>query len=413
MLISLILILAISLSISFLCSILEACVLSVSNADLANIEQKNPRVGQIWRGFKKNLQKPLAVILILNTFAHTIGASLSGAHFEALYGKKWLVVFSIGVSFAMIQWTEILPKTIGAQFNRQLAPLIAIPLQWVITLFGPVVSLVHLLNRPFERKGTTDEPSTADEITALAHAALLSRQMAPQQVRIIAAGAELAGKKARDIMVPVEEVSYLDADMSPLDAFIKAHMDAHTRYPLCESNDINHIIAYVNFKELVSILKTNPENATLRGIARPILFVPPDENCSSIIKSLVEGRWHIAVVRDAKGKTVGLLTMEDVIEELVGAIEDEFDRLPRTFHPLGENRFAVGGGLPMKELAERLKVTLPGMEGSVSDWIAARLGHIPRPNETVAAGDLYFHVRRIRRQRAFEVMVTSEKHPKF
>jgi len=409
MLTTLVLILVVSLSISFVCSLLEACVLSISNADVATIEQKSPRLGRIWRDFKKNLQRPLAVILILNTFAHTIGASLSGAYFETLYGQKWLVVFSIAVSFAMIQWAEILPKTLGVQLNRQLAPLIAVPLQWVITVFGPVVDFVHLLNRPFDSKKAPDAPSTADEITALAHSALLSRQMEPQQVKIIEAGADLAEKKAKEIMVPVEEISFLDADMSPQDAFLKAHMDAHTRYPLCENNDLDRIMAYVNFKELVSILRTNPENATLRGIARPILFVSPDQNGSAIIKSLVEGRWHIAIVRDADHKTIGLLTMEDVVEELVGAIEDEFDHLPRTFHPLGENRFAVGGGFPIKDLAQRLEVSLPGLEGSVSDWITARLGHTPRPNETAAAATLTFTVQRIRRQRAFEVMVTSKR----
>ena len=123
----LLIVMGVALSISFMCSIMEACVLSVGNADIAVIEQKRPAVGRIWRSFKENLQKPLAVILILNTFANTFGAVLGGAYFEMLYGEKWLIAFSLCVSFVMIQWTEILPKTLGAQFNRHIAPFIALP----------------------------------------------------------------------------------------------------------------------------------------------------------------------------------------------------------------------------------------------------------------------------------------------
>lgn len=407
MLIALILVLVVTLSISFFCSLLEACVLSVGNADIANIEQKQPKVGAIWRGFKADLHKPLAVILILNTFAHTIGAAVSGAYFETLYGEGWLVVFSIAVSFIMIQWTEILPKTLGALYNRRLASLIAFPLQWLIRFLGPIVWFVQFLNRPFESKKGAPAPSTADEIRALAQSALISKQMGPQEVKIIAAGAELSGQTAEQIMIPPDEISRIEADMPIQEAMIKAHLDAHTRYPLCVGNDLNKTVGYINFKELVAVLRTNPDNATLRGIARPILYISSDESCSSVLKKLVEGRWHIALVRDAKGNTVGLLTMEDVVEELVGEIEDEFDRLPKTFHSLGDTVFAVGGGLCATELAQKLGIKIPDAAGSVSGWIAARLDRAPRPNDTVRVGDWTFTVRRIRRQRAYEVMATS------
>ena len=177
-----IIVMGVSLSISFLCSIMEACVLSVGNADLAVIEQKRPAVGRIWRSFKENLQKPLAVILILNTFAHTIGAVLGGAYFEMLYGEKWLLAFSVVISFIMIQWTEILPKTLGARFNRRLAPLMATPLQVLIKLLTPVIKLVLLLNRPFERlkeQGAKNSPE--EEINAIARSAFLARKIGAEQ----------------------------------------------------------------------------------------------------------------------------------------------------------------------------------------------------------------------------------------
>lgn len=386
---------------------MEACVLSLGSADLAVIEHQRPATGRIWRTFKENLQKPLAVILILNTFAHTIGAALGGAYFEMLYGEEWLIVFSVVISFIMIQWTEILPKTLGARFNRQLAPLIAKPLRLLITLLTPVIKLVLLLNRPFESlKGHGEGSSPEEEINAIARSAFLARQIGAEQAGIIAAGARLGSRKAAEMMVPVEEISYLDADMPLPEAFIKAHLEAHTRYPLCEGNSPDRVIGYVNFKELVAILRTNPDNATLRGIMRPILFVTPEQTAPELLKQLMSGRWHIAVVREAGGRTVGLVTVEDVIEDLVGDIEDEFDHLPRTFHDLGGTRYAVGGGFPAADLAAKLGVTLPDAAGSLADWIAARLGRVPKPNEAFSAGRAGFTVRRVRRSRVFEAIVT-------
>lgn len=403
----LIIVMGVSLSISFMCSVMEACVLSVGNADLAVIEQRRPAIGRIWRSFKENLQRPLAVILILNTFAHTIGAVLGGAYFEMLYGEKWLVAFSLVISFVMIQWTEILPKTLGARFNRRLAPFMAVPLQLLITLLTPVIKLVLLLNRPFENIGEHGPKSSPEEeINAIARSAFLARRIGAEQAGIIAAGARLGSRTAAELMVPVEEISRLDADMPLQDAFIKAHLDAHTRYPLCEGNSPDRVIGYVNFKELAAILRTNPDNATLRGIMRPMLFVSPYQTAPDLMKLLMGGRWHMAVVREEGGRTMGLITMEDVIEELVGDMEDEFDRLPRTLHDLGGTRYAVGGGLPAAELAARLKIELPGAEGSVSDWISARLGRVPRPNESFSEGRVGFTVRRVRRSRVFEAIVT-------
>lgn len=406
-LVLLILVTAGALAISFLCSLVEACVLSLGNSDIAAIEEKSPAAGRLWKDFKENLQRPLAVILITNTFAHTLGAVFGGAYFEELYGGEWLFVFSLVLTFVMIQWTEILPKTLGSRFKRKIAPFIARPMNLLIGLMRPVIRLVILLNRPFEGMKSGAEASPEEEINAIARSAFLARQMGAEQAGIIAAGARLGSRTAREIMVPVEEISWIDAGMPLPEAFIKAHLDAHTRYPLYEGNSPDRIIGYVNFKELVAIMRTNPANATLRGIMRPILFVSPDQTAPELLKQLMGGRWHIAAVREAGGKTVGLVTVEDVIEDLVGDIEDEFDHLPRTFHDLGGTRYSVGGGLPAAEAAAKLGTTIPDASGSLADWMAGKLGRVPRPNDSFSAGGAVFTVRRVRRSRVFEAMVTT------
>jgi putative hemolysin len=189
------------------------------------------------------------------------------------------------------------------------------------------------------------------------------------------------------------------------DAIITAHLDPHTRFPICEDNDFNQVLGYVNFKEMIYRQRTNPTDASLRGIIRPVHFVEPQQPATELLRVFVERHEHMAIIQD-HGRTLGLVTLEDVIEELVGELEDEFDRLPRMFHDLSGGTWMVGGGIPVTELADKLKLTLPDDEGSISAWLIRRFGHVPKPNEIYATEEAEFMVRRTRRGKIFEVSVT-------
>jgi putative hemolysin len=121
----------------------------------------------------------------------------------------------------------------------------------------------------------------------------------------------------------------------------------------------------------------------------------------------IERHEHMAIVRDGDGKTVGLVTFEDVVEELVGELEDEFDRLPRHLHPLIGGIWMAGGGLPARELAQRTGLELAGAQGSTSAWLIERLGRTPKLNEVVRVGRTDLTIRRVRRGCVFEVMVAA------
>jgi putative hemolysin len=121
----------------------------------------------------------------------------------------------------------------------------------------------------------------------------------------------------------------------------------------------------------------------------------------------IERHEHMAIVQDPEGKTVGLITFEDVVEELVGELEDEFDRLPRYLHALSGGVWMAGGGLPVTELAQRTGLDLPDAHGSTSAWLIRRLGRTPKPNEAVHAAGAKFTIRRVRRGCVFEVSVSK------
>lgn len=175
-----------ALVISAICSLMEATLLSLTPSQVADIAQKEPQAGTIWRRFKANIQPPIAAILLLNTAAHTIGASIAGSQFAELYGDKWILAFSLGFTFVMLQFTEILPKTLGVRYNREVARYIAKPLNMVVVAFNPLTKAIHFINRPFEGRSLKPERSaTIEEITALAGLARLSDQISSYQERIM------------------------------------------------------------------------------------------------------------------------------------------------------------------------------------------------------------------------------------
>lgn len=398
----------IALSISCLCSLMEATLLSLTPTQVAEMSRKHPRMGRIWSRFKANIEQPIAVILILNTTAHTIGASIAGAQFDKLWGTEWIWLFGLIFTYLMLQFTEILPKTIGVQQNHRLALVIGRPLSLGILLFRPVIWLIHVINRPFERRSDGRQPKTLEEITALAGLARLSREINFHQERIIRGASRLSQMQATEVMIPVEQVSFLSTPQSLAEALVTAHLDLHTRYPVIAGDDHNQMLGYVNFKEIVTSLKTNPQNATLEGIIRPVHFVVGGSPAADLLRSFVDGHVHIAIVRDDDGRTLGLVTLEDLLEELVGELEDEFDRMPRYVHELSGGTLLVGGGVPMRELAQRLDGGLPDEPVSIADWIARQdSDETPLPGSVHRCDGLSITVRRTRRGKAFEVAISK------
>jgi putative hemolysin len=206
-------------------------------------------------------------------------------------------------------------------------------------------------------------------------------------------------------MIPVEQVPFLSTSQSLSDAIITAHLDPHTRFPICENNDRNRVLGYVNFKEIIYHARANPADCSLRGVIRPVHYVAPEESAAELLKIFIERHEHIAIVRGADGKTRGLITLEDVVEELVGELEDEFDRLPRLFHQLSGGTWMVGGGVPV-EVAGKLGLTLPEAQGTISAWLIRRFGRVPEVNEIDQINGAEFMIRRTRRGKIFEVAVT-------
>ncbi|MDO4551498.1 MAG: hemolysin family protein [Planctomycetia bacterium] len=399
--------LAVALCISAMCSLCEAALLSLTPGELEDFAEDYPKKARVWKNFKENIEEPIAVILILNTAAHTIGATVAGAQFSDLGYGKYLTFFSIIFTFLMLQYTEILPKTLGVAYNTKVAYIMTRPMQFLVWFLKPVVKFLHIMNRPFEAKNSDDNPDTLDEITALVRLASFSKLIDKNQERIFQETTRLQERSAKEVMIPVEQITFLSTQETIGQAIIAAHLDPHTRFPLIEGKDTDNIVGYINFKELVVSASINKNVKEIRDIARTVHFVNESEPVLHVLRLFVNHHAHIAIVRNKAGKTLGMITMEDIVEELVGELEDEFDLLPQSFHLLTGGALVLGGGVPTKKVFETIKADweVEADVPTISAWMLKRFGKLPNPGENFHYEGWNFIARRIRRGQIFEVTV--------
>ena len=353
-----------ALCVSALCSVAESVLLSLSKAQIAEIKNDNERIGEIWETFKKNVDAPITSILAVNTAAHTIGASVAGAAFAQEFGDSKLWIFSVIFTFLMLQYTEILPKTLGGRYNKRFALWVARPL-WIATTVGaPIIKFIRLCNKPFEPRGSSgDALSSLQELKFLTNAAQEAEQLDKEQAEVIREALDLKITPVRRIMRIIEKVKFIEAEASLKEATLQAIKDGHTRFPVIDKN--GNVERYVNVKELARGVvemrrgaETERDDVKVEDIARELLVISPNDVASEMLTVFVAESQHIALVRDENtGENVGILTLEDLVEELLGDIKDEFD---------GHNRvddvaegLACGAGCEIGDVVDAIKARYP------------------------------------------------------
>ncbi|MBN2216839.1 MAG: HlyC/CorC family transporter [Pirellulales bacterium] len=404
-----------ALSISALCSLMEAALLSLPPSQIAAIADRWPRIGVIWKRFKSDIERPIAAILVLNTAAHTIGASVAGAEFDRLFGGEWIAVFSLGFTYLMLQFTEILPKGAGVRYNRQIAVWMARPLALLIRAMRPVVLLVRAVNRLFGWRQSYAEPAaTIEEIAALAGLARLSKEISTDQERIITRGTRLSDVHVREIMRPRVEIDALDVNTPPGEVVGAVAMSGFARVPVYEG-DLDHVMGFIYNKDLLRHLHMGWP-ADLRKILHPALMVPETLPLDQLLELFREKRTQMAIVLDEYGGTEGLATIEDVLEQIVGAIHDEH----RSAHPgivrRDETSWLVGGTTRLRDLAEAVDDPELGSAGpqqvsTIGGLIQSALDRVPVGGDRIEWGRFSIEVVKMEGLRVGQVLVSRKASP--
>ena len=322
----LILSVSVAIFVSMFCSVAEAALYSMSWSDIEKLLLSGRKSARILQKLRSNVDEPITAILTLNTCAHTAGAAVAGWAWAELYGKETLWLFTLGFTVIILIFTEILPKTIGVVYNTQIAPPLARPLKALVLVFKPLIAVMGLLSRSVHRKKKGPD-HTEDDIRAIVTLTRRSGSIKPYEEQSIRNILLLDSKLVEEIMTPRTVVFSLPASMTVAEAREQHPSWPHSRIPVYD-NDPEDIVGVVYRRQVLEALADDRDNLKLSDLMRPVSFVLETITLDKVLVKFLGSRMHLAVVLDEYGGVAGVVTLEDVLEEILGSeIVDETDQV--------------------------------------------------------------------------------------
>ena len=323
----LILYICLAVGVSFICSISEAVLLSVRPSYIAALKQRGSKRATILKDLTDNLDRPLAAILTLNTVAHTVGAAGVGAEAARVFGDNALGITSALLTLAILVLSEIIPKTIGATYWQQLAPAFGTLIHVLTRVLLPFVWMSEKITSLLSRSGTSTHTFSRDEIEAIAEISVHEGLLETKELTIVRNLMRLTQLSVRDIMTPRSVIFSLPETMK-VDEFFSEHAEKpFSRIPLYGS-DFDDVGYYALKTDLLAAQADDAFSATLVEFKRDLPVIPDILSASDTFDRLIHEKSHIALVVDEYGSAQGIVTLEDVLETLIGLeITDEVDRV--------------------------------------------------------------------------------------
>ncbi len=381
---------------------------------------------------KEEIEKSLAVVQLGITLVGLVAGAAGGASATddiAPYLQKMglsggaanllaIVLVVLPLTAVTIVGGELVPKLFALRNKEWVCLKLSPPMRWFSLSVWPIVwvleasasglmDLSEKLWKPQPHADARTEVAELQELRAIASLARASRLIGAREENIILGAARLASRQLKEIVLPAEHIRMLPADGTLADSMVAAHMDMHTRFPVAERpGDPQSIVGYVTFKDIVAILKLSPDLPSLRGILRQILSLRDNLPISEALEKLLREHTHISLVRDEAGAVTGMITLEDIVEEMIGDIQDEYDLLPSHVVRSGKG-WVIGGGITLLRLQELTGIDLTAETHShnLSGWMIEKIGHTPDGGEVIVHDAVRFLVRKVRRQRVLEAAI--------
>ena len=314
-----------AIALSALCSMLEATLLSTPLSYITGLEEQGYKGAERLKKLKQNSDRPISAILCINTIANTVGASVVGSLVYEVYGDALVGIFSTVFTFAILIFSEIIPKTIGTSYWRTLAVPAASIINFLIIVSFPLVWVLERMQRLISSRSEQVSVSRED-ISAMVSVATEEEVIEKEEKKMIQNLLKLDEVTAHEIMTPSVVV-----EMAPSNMTIREFYDSdntHSRILVYDEENDEYILGYVLRQEVLEKMAEDKFTATLQDIIRPVLHFKEEDSVSDIWEVLLEKKEHISVILDEYGSLRGIVTMEDVIETMLGhEIVDEKDEV--------------------------------------------------------------------------------------
>ncbi len=313
-----------AISVSAICSLFEAVLYSVPVAHVENLAESGSISGRIMRRLRAKVDEPIAAILSLNTIANTAGAAVAGAAAAKVLGDASLAYFSAAFTLAILIFSEVIPKTAGVIYSRSLVTVISRPLQVMVWVFRPLIWLTGSVTQ-LMAGGREASDVFGEEILVMARLGLKSGALNEGQAQVIENILSLVGKTTRSIMTPRTVVYSLNAGLTIKEVRQMQESFDYSRVPVFDK-DADDVIGTVHRRDVLTAMAQGHSETRLDEMMRPVDFVADSLSVDRLLRRFQETGQHIVMVIDEYGGLAGLVTLEDVLEEILGTeIVDEFD----------------------------------------------------------------------------------------
>ncbi len=313
------------LVVSAICSLSEAALYSVRMPYIRQLVEENHRSGKILDRFKRNMERPITAILIVNTAANTAGATVAGIQANQVFGDSARVAFPLFLTFSVLFFSEILPKITGVTYRRAVSRAVSLPLNLVVWVLFPLVWLSQQAARLL-RSDQQEVLASEEEVYQFAALSAEEGSILPVEAELVKNVLRLNEVKAREIMTPRTVVFKLAAERTVRDVEASIAASAHSRIPVYVDDDMENLVGWVLKSDVLTRLVEGDFDVKLSALAKPLGFVPEASPGHLLLKEFLKRRTHILAVADEYGGVAGIVSLEDVVESLLGEeIVDETD----------------------------------------------------------------------------------------
>jgi CBS domain containing-hemolysin-like protein len=386
----------------------ELALVKIRETQVETLAAKGHRRARIARGLIQNMDATISAIQFgitlasmgLGVLVEPVFAALLLPLFQSLQVESPAVRHTVAIAlgflinaFLLIVVGELGPKSVAIRKTLSVALWTAQPLAWFARVTFPVVWLLNRSAQALLKQFGVQSPSEAERAHSEEELRLLftvsQRHSGATRLGrdIVLNALDLRHRVAREVMRPRQEIVGLNTEASITECLDVAEKTRYSRFPLCEGGNLDRTAGVVHFKDLFGMRIKARSGAELKPVARKIIYVPESARLEKLLQQFLERKLHFAIVVDEYGGTVGMVTLENILEELVGQIQDEFDQEKPLLTSLGAREWELAGALPVHELSELVQEPLQE-EGitTVSGWVTSRLGGFPKVGDVLPLG---------------------------
>ncbi|HOW02523.1 MAG TPA: hemolysin family protein [Caldisericia bacterium] len=395
----------------------EAALLSVSRIKLMNLVNEKSKIAEKVLHLKSDASKFISAILVGNNIVNILATSLfTRLLIEKIGPTEGVILSTIITSIVIIIFGEMLPKSIGAAGSLKISMLVYYPVTFFIYIFYPIVYLLTKLSQFTLRllgikNSFGDLITTQEELETVINASHEEGLIEEEQKELMKSVFEFRDIRVYEVMVPRVDMVTINVE-GGISKFMEVVGETgYSRIPVYEDS-IDNIIGILYSKDVMSKIGKGEdiEKIEIRKIMRKAEFVPDSKKVEELFREMREKKLHMVIVIDEYGGVAGLITLEDIIEELVGEIQDEYDTEEPFFKLNEDGSYEIAGSYPIDDLNELLQIDLSSEEyDTISGFILSSLGHIPTVNEKLTYGDYVFRIEQIKNRRIIKVRVEKNK----